>query len=61
MILKINCKYNNLGAWCKCDQVKRKWYHIGGKECIEYRDNQVNCIYKESYDTRTQRYGDNRG
>jgi hypothetical protein len=49
MILKIHCKYNNLGAWCKCGQVKRKWYHIGGKPCIEYGDNQVNCIYKEPY------------
>lgn len=59
MILKIRCKYNNLGSWCKCDQVKRKWYHIGGKPCIEYGDNQVNCIYKEPYykEIIVDRYG----
>jgi len=24
MTVKINCEFNNLGAWCKCKQVKRK-------------------------------------
>ena len=49
MILKIHCKYNNLGAWCKCDQVKRKWYHIGGKECIEYNDIRFRVKNKINY------------
>lgn len=31
MTVKINCEFNNLGAWCKCKKVKRKWYELGEK------------------------------
>ena len=47
MIVKINCDYNCLGAWCKCKQVKRKWYEIGGRGCIEYPYQIIKCPYKK--------------
>lgn len=47
MILKINCEFNYLGTWCKCKQIKRKWYEIGGKGCIEYSDQPIKCSYKK--------------
>jgi len=48
MTIKIDCKFNNLGAWCKCKQVKRKWYEMGGRGCIEYPYQTNKCVYKES-------------
>ena len=47
MTVKINCEFNNLGAWCKCKQVKRKWYEIGGRGCIEYPYQIIKCPYKK--------------
>ena len=48
MTIKINCEFNDLGAWCKCKQVKRKWYQIGGRGCMEYPDQINKCPYKTS-------------
>jgi hypothetical protein len=38
-----------MGAWCKCKQIKQKWFEIGGKSCIEYGNNPIKCTYKEPY------------
>ena len=48
MILKINCEFNYLGTWCKCKQIKRKWYEIGGRGCMEYSDRPIINLLNEN-------------
>lgn len=46
--VKVNCKYNDRGLYCKNKNVKRSLFGIGARLC-----NCVNfggeCPYKESY------------
>jgi len=46
MLLKINCKFNDSGAWCRCKQVKRSLKGFGARCCMEYSDNPIKCPHK---------------
>ena len=45
MIIKINCKYNDSGAWCTNKDVKRSLFGIGARCCSEHNDKK--CELKE--------------
>ena len=48
MIFNINCKYNNKGAWCKHNLIKRNLF--GVRCCILYPPlNENICKYQEKY------------
>ena len=47
-MVKINCKQNDSGVWCKDKRIKRSCWGFGARCCIEY-DNNKKCLYKESY------------
>ena len=38
MILKINCEYNDDGAWCTNKKVRRSLFGLGSRCCSEYND-----------------------
>ena len=46
MIIKVNCKYNDKGAWCTNKNIKRSLFGIGARCCSEY--NNISCDLKES-------------
>ena len=33
---KINCRYNDEGAWCRCKEVKRSLFGLGVRLCVEF-------------------------
>jgi len=45
MHLKINCKWNVDGTWCKNKKVKRSLFGFGARVCSEY--NNKPCWEKE--------------
>ncbi|MEA3295538.1 MAG: DUF2283 domain-containing protein [Patescibacteria group bacterium] len=47
-MIKINCKWNDNGAWCKNKKVKRNLFGLGARCCIEYDTNKV-CQLKEPH------------
>jgi len=48
MLVKINCTYNDNGAWCKNKKVKRSMWGLGARCCILYPPDQgPNCIYQD--------------
>lgn len=46
-MIKINCIYNDDGAWCKNKLVKRSLWGIGARCCLEYPHG--HCSYKVVY------------
>lgn len=42
---KINCKYNEKGAWCTNENIKRSLFGIGARCCTEFNDKK--CELKE--------------
>ncbi len=51
-MVKINCKYNDGQAWCKCSKVKRKLWGIGARMCVEFENTgfrSVKCKFKEEF------------
>lgn len=48
MNFKINCKFNDNGAWCKHKSIKRSIFGIGARCCVEYTDKPIECEFKES-------------
>ena len=42
---KVNCKYNDKGAWCTNKKIKRSLLGIGARCCIEFNDKE--CDLKE--------------
>lgn len=48
MIIKINCKYNDRGAWCTNKQIKRSLFGMGVRCCIE-EPYGPGCSIKEPY------------
>lgn len=42
---KINCKYNDQGAWCNNKNIKRSLFGIGARCCSEFNDEK--CDLKE--------------
>ena len=47
MISKINCKFNNNGAWCTNKNIKRSLLGIGARCCSEYPYINKKCEFKE--------------
>lgn len=47
MNLKVNCKFNDTNVWCKHKIIKRSFFGIGARCCIEYSDNPIKCELKE--------------
>lgn len=45
MQIKINCKYNDQGAWCTNKNIKRSLFGIGARCCTEFNDKE--CGLKE--------------
>lgn len=41
--------YNNDGAWCTHEQIKRSIFGIGPRYCIEYSDNPKMCPFKKKH------------
>ena len=46
MMIKVNCKWNDQGAWCKNKEIKRSLFGFGARCCIEYGNNKT-CQFKE--------------
>jgi len=44
MIVKINCKYNDRGAWCTNKNVKRSLFGIGARCCSEFNDKECELL-----------------
>lgn len=44
---KINCKYNDSGAWCTNKNIKRSLFGIGARCCVEFSGEQFQCDLKE--------------
>ena len=42
---KVNCKYNDSGAWCTNKNIKRSLFGIGARYCYEFDDKE--CGFKE--------------
>ena len=49
MQIKVNCKYNDHGAWCRNENVKRSLWGLGARCCIEYPYNKNTCKYIDKY------------
>ncbi len=52
MTVRINCKYNDGMAWCKCSKVKRKLWGMGARMCVEFENtggHTVKCQFKEEF------------
>lgn len=53
--ININCIYNDQGAWCKNKAIKKSWWGIGARECIEFQRMLrgygilEECQYREGY------------
>ena len=45
-MIKVNCKWNDQGAWCTNKKVKRSLFGLGARCCIEYGSNKT-CQSKE--------------
>lgn len=49
MGIRINCKYNDRGAWCTNKNIKRSLFGIGARCCVLYPDG-ISCKYQEKYE-----------
>ena len=45
-MIKINCIWNDQGAWCKNKEIKRSLFGLGARCCIEYGSNKT-CQLKK--------------
>lgn len=51
MAIRINCVYNDNGAWCKNKNVKRSLFGLGSRCCINYPyENKKHCKFKKTYE-----------
>ncbi|MFW5847506.1 MAG: hypothetical protein ACOCVF_01115 [bacterium] len=48
MIIKVNCKYNDQGAWCTNKEIKRSLFGLGARCCVEF-DSSNTCSLKQPY------------
>ena len=49
MGIRINCKYNDQGAWCFNKNIKRSLLGLGARCCIIYPNWNGYCEYQEKY------------
>ena len=53
MYVKVNCIYNDKGAWCTNKNVKRSLLGLGARVCSEYgKLNCKDCIHSDYYQQR---------
>lgn len=55
IVIKVNCKYNDQGAWCKCKQVKRSLFGFGERYCIQYDGKKCEYQVKSKKPTLSSR------
>lgn len=44
MVIKVNCKYNDQGAWCTNKNVKRSLFGLGARCCSEREGKECSLI-----------------
>ena len=49
MPIKINCKDNDQGAWCKNKNIKRSLFGFGARCCKLYPPSSEHCEYQIKY------------
>lgn len=49
MPTRINCIYNDKGAWCNNENIKRSLFGIGARCCKIYPYSKESCKYQEKY------------
>lgn len=49
MPIKINCIYNDRGAWCNNKKIKRSLLGLGARCCTEFPYSSSGCKIKEEY------------
>lgn len=47
MMVNINCKQNNQGAWCKDKRIKRSLFGFGARCCVIYPNWSGDCEYQD--------------
>jgi hypothetical protein len=47
--IRINCKYNDQGAWCFNKEVKRSLFGFGARCCIIYPNYTGKCEHQIKY------------
>jgi len=47
--VRINCVYNDQGAWCTNKLIKRSLCGLGARCCIEFDERSAVCKYKVIY------------
>lgn len=48
MGIKINCTHNDQGAWCTNKKIKKSFFGIGARCCIEFPYSSTKCALKKS-------------
>ena len=43
---KVNCKYNEKGAWCSNEKVERGLFGLGERLCYDYLKISHTCPYR---------------
>lgn len=46
MRIKINCKMNDRGVWCKDKRTPRSFFGLGARICCETKG--IECFYKQT-------------
>jgi hypothetical protein len=47
-MVRINCVYNDQGAWCKNKKIKRSIFGIGARVCLDFEKEGI-CNIREKY------------
>jgi len=49
MPIKIDCEFNDRGAWCKNENVKKSIFGFGARCCLIYPYDNYFCSYKKRH------------
>ncbi len=47
MMININCKQNDQGAWCKDKRIKRSLFGFGARCCVIFSNWAGDCEYQD--------------
>jgi len=47
MMIKVNCIYNNKGAWCNNLNINKSLFGLGARCCSEYPNSSELCPHQE--------------
>ena len=45
ILIKVDCVYNDKGAWCNNKNVKRSLFGIGARVCVKYPPSKKSCDF----------------